>query len=153
MSTGGQGLFLGSCLCGIYVSTPASFMRVGHTQTGNSKFHLGVEWECKWLRRASLFVCCEFSVVFHSCMSSLVTHFSSPPLCSIPALYPFLGLLFHRLYHNKISSFPLDFFFLAISSLASLQIKAIKSPLITHISSPHLFLFILPHFYLAPFLL
>lgn len=93
-----------------------------------------------------LFVCSESSIVSHSCVQcahiySLVPH-SSPPQYNL-AFFFTLGLIFHHLYHNNIFSFLLDFFFL-ISSLASLQIKAIKSPLITPTSPPLIYLSLSP---------
>lgn len=136
------------CLWGFFPTTPSSFhsqRRVcgGDRRTRNSKFDLRTEWERKRLRPTSLFAVSLPLFPTPAFISSPLAPSSSPPPAPYSlALSPTLGLIFHHLYHNNISSFPFDFFFQAILSLASLQIKAIKSPLITPTSPPLIYLFL-----------
>lgn len=137
-------------LWGFFPTTPSSFYsqrRVcrGDRRTRNSKFDLRGEWERKRLRPTSLFAVSVRLFPTPVFISSLLAPSSPPPPARYSlALSPTLGLIFHHLYHNNISSFSFDFFFQAISSLASLQIKAIKSPLITPTSPPLIYLFLSP---------
>lgn len=112
------------------------------------------ERERKCLRPTSLFAVSLRLFPTPAFISSPLVPSSLPPPARYSlALSPTLGLIFHHLYHNNISSFPFDFFFpgYLISGLPSNQSHKIPSHH-SHISSPHLSLFIPPHFHLVPLL-
>lgn len=71
-----------------------------------------------------------------------------------PNFFLTLGLIFHHLYHNDISSFLPDFLYPKLSHLWPPSHQSHKIPSRhSYISSPHRSLFILPHFHFASLLL